>query len=125
MRELSFGGQRSGRRGLARGEPHDAAEPLGLGRARRRPAAYGRTAAVAKQPSDSWPSGEKVEGRLLRIDDFLVTVALEDGTARTIRRDGDVPAVVVTNPLAGHQALLAILTDKDMHDVTAYLATLK
>jgi cytochrome c oxidase cbb3-type subunit 3 len=73
----------------------------------------------------TWPSGEKVEGRLLRIDDFLVTVALEDGTARTIRRDGDVPAVVVTNPLAGHQALLAILTDKDMHDVTAYLATLK
>ncbi len=73
----------------------------------------------------TWPSGEKVEGRLLRIDDFLVTVALEDGTARTIRRDGDVPAVVVTDPLAGHQALLSILTDKDMHDVTAYLATLK
>ena len=44
---------------------------------------------------------------------------------RTIRREGDVPAVVVTDPLAGHQALLAVLTDRDMHDVTAYLATLK
>ena len=73
----------------------------------------------------TWPSGEKIEGRLMRIDDFLVTVALEDGTSRTIRREGDVPAVVVTDPLAGHQALLSILTDKDMHDVTAFLVTLK
>jgi cytochrome c oxidase cbb3-type subunit 3 len=73
----------------------------------------------------TFPSGEKVEGRLVRLDDFLVTVALEDGTSRTIRRDGDVPAVEVNDPLAGHRALLGILTDKDMHDVTAYLATLK
>jgi cytochrome c oxidase cbb3-type subunit 3 len=27
--------------------------------------------------------------------------------------------------LAGHRALLAKLTDKDMHDLTAYLVTLK
>ena len=73
----------------------------------------------------TWPSGETIEGRLVRLDDFLVTVALADGTSRTVRRDGDVPAVTVNDPLAGHQALLAILTDKDMHDVTAYLATLK
>ncbi len=73
----------------------------------------------------SLPSGEKVEGRLVRIDDFLVTVAAADGTARTFRRNGDVPLVEVKNPLEGHQALLSILTDATMHDVTAYLATLK
>src|SRR5947209_7599483 len=39
------------------------------------------------------PSGESVEGRLIRIDDFLVTVGLADGAVRTFRRDGDVPKV--------------------------------
>lgn len=71
------------------------------------------------------PSGEKVEGRLLRIDDFLVTVAQADGTTRSFRRNGDQPAVQITDPLAEHLALLAVYTDKNMHDVTAYLATLK
>ena len=71
------------------------------------------------------PSGEKVEGRLLRLDDFLVTVAQADGTPRTFRRDGDVPKVEIRDPLEGHRELLAVLTDANMHDVTAYLATLK
>ena len=71
------------------------------------------------------PSGEKVEGRLLRIDDFLVTVGLADGTTRTFRRDGDVPTVEIKDPLEGHRDLLLVLTDANMHDVTAYLATLK
>ncbi len=72
-----------------------------------------------------FPSGEKVEGRLMRLDDFLVAIALADDTVRTIRRDGDVPTVEVKDPLDGHRALLSILTDANMHDVTAYLATLK
>ena len=38
---------------------------------------------------------------------------------------GDTPKVELKDPLAGHKALLAELTDKDMHDVTAYLAGLK
>jgi cytochrome c oxidase cbb3-type subunit 3 len=71
------------------------------------------------------PSGEKVEGRLLRIDDFLVSIALPDETVRSFRRDGDRPRVDITDPLAGHKALLTVLTDKDMHDVTAFLATMK
>jgi cytochrome c oxidase cbb3-type subunit 3 len=71
------------------------------------------------------PSGEKVQGRLLRIDDFLVTLALADETIRSFRRDGDRPKVEIHDPLAGHKALLGVLTDKDMHDVTAFLATLK
>ena len=71
------------------------------------------------------PGGEKVTGRLLRIDDFLISVALPDDTVRTFRRDGEQPKVQIDDPLAGHKALLGVLTDKDMHDVTAYLATLK
>jgi cytochrome c oxidase cbb3-type subunit 3 len=69
--------------------------------------------------------GETVEGRLLRIDDFLVTVALADGTIRTIARNGNTPKVEVRDPMKGHHDLLSVITDKDMHDVTAYLVTLK
>ena len=71
------------------------------------------------------PSGETVAGVLLRIDNFIVTVGLPDGGFRSFRRRGDVPKVEVHDPMKGHRDLLAILTVKDMHDVTAYLGTLK
>jgi cytochrome c oxidase cbb3-type subunit 3 len=70
-------------------------------------------------------SGEKVAGRLLRIDHFIVSLEQEDGTQRSFRREGDRPKVDITDPLEGHKALLMVLTEKDMHDVTAYLVTLK
>jgi cytochrome c oxidase cbb3-type subunit 3 len=69
--------------------------------------------------------GSKVEGRLVRIDDFYVVVGLENGTTRTIRRSGDTPKVTIDDPLEGHRKLLTAYTDKDIHDVTAYLVTLK
>ena len=71
------------------------------------------------------PSGQKIEGRLERIDDFFVTVTPEGGFQRTFRRDGDVPKVEIRDPLEAHKNLLTVYTDKDIHDVTAYLATLK
>jgi cytochrome c oxidase cbb3-type subunit 3 len=73
----------------------------------------------------TWPSGEKVTGQVVRLDNFLVAIAQADGTTRTIRRTGDVPRVDITDPLEGHRALLGVLTDTNMHDVTAYLVTLK
>ena len=69
--------------------------------------------------------GQKVEGRLDRIDDFLVTITLDDGSQKTFRRSGNTPSIQITDPLAGHKALWIKLTDKDIHDVTAYLVTLK
>ena len=71
------------------------------------------------------PSGEKVEGALVRYDDFLVTLTDAEGNTRTFRRDGDRPKVEIRDPYEGHRALLAVYTDKDIHDVTAYLVTLK
>jgi cytochrome c oxidase cbb3-type subunit 3 len=71
------------------------------------------------------PSGPKVEGRLGRIDDFLVIVNFEDGTSRSFRRNGDVPKVEVRDPRDAHRKLLPTYTDSDIHDVTAYLVTLK
>ena len=71
------------------------------------------------------PSGETVDGRVVRIDDFLVTIELADATVRTFRREGDVPQVEVHDPTKAHRDLLSVYTDQNMHDVTAYLVTLK
>lgn len=71
------------------------------------------------------PSGESVSGKLLHIDDFLVVLQLPDGTEHSYERQGDTPKVVVHDPMQGHRDLLTQYTDKDIHDVTAYLVTLK
>jgi len=68
---------------------------------------------------------QKVEGRLVRIDDFLVTLVDADGNNRTFVRDGDRPKVDVHDPLEPHIQLLPKYTDKEIHDITAYLVTLK
>jgi len=70
-------------------------------------------------------NGDKVEGVLIRKDDFIVTLTQADGTRRSIARDGDSPKVEVHDPNQAHKKLVPTLTDKDMHDVTAYLATVK
>ena len=70
-------------------------------------------------------SGQKVEGTLVRLDDFYVVVELADGTQRTFRREGSDPTVDVRDPLEPHIQLLPAYTDRDIHNVTAYLATLK
>jgi cytochrome c oxidase cbb3-type subunit 3 len=70
-------------------------------------------------------NGQRIEGRLERIDDFALTLTQADGTQRTFRRTGNVPQVQIRDPLAGHKQLLPKYTDSDIHDVTAYLVTLK
>ena len=70
-------------------------------------------------------SGKKVEGRLVRIDDFIVTLADTDGLQHTFRRDGDRPKVEIHDPLEPHKKLLTKYTDADIHNLTSYLVTLK
>jgi len=69
--------------------------------------------------------GQTVEGRLELIDDFIVSVQQADGTVRTFTRHGATHKVDIHDPLEGHKKLLVKYTDKDIHDVTAYLVTLK
>ena len=71
------------------------------------------------------PSGEGVTGRLARLDDFIVVLTDASGRPRSFSRRGPVPNVEISNPLERHLQLLSIYTDKDIHDVTAYLTTLK
>ena len=73
----------------------------------------------------TFASGEIITGELLHIDDFLVSIKLPDDSIRSFRRNGDDPKVEISDPLEAHRALLHEYTDKDIHDVTAYLVTLK
>jgi cytochrome c oxidase cbb3-type subunit III len=70
-------------------------------------------------------SGQTVEGRLERIDDFTVVLTQADGVHRSFRRTDAGPKVEVHDPLEPHRAMLPHYTDKDIHDVTAYLASVK
>jgi cytochrome c oxidase cbb3-type subunit 3 len=68
---------------------------------------------------------QKFEGRVERIDDFIVTLVDAGGTSRTCIREGSTPQVEVHDPLRSHKDLLPLYTDKDIHNVTAYLATIR
>jgi cytochrome c oxidase cbb3-type subunit III len=70
-------------------------------------------------------NGQKKDGRLGRIDDFIVTLTQADGTTRSFRRDGGSPQIEVHDPLQPHKELLRVYSDKDIHDVTAYLVTIR
>lgn len=72
------------------------------------------------------PSGESASGGLVRLTDFDVTLYdTAAGRVRSFLRTGDVPKVVVTDPLQAHLDHLPKWTDTDMHNMTAYLASLK
>jgi cytochrome c oxidase cbb3-type subunit 3 len=71
-------------------------------------------------------NGESSSGALDRIDDF--TVSLRDGSGQFhsfAREDADNPKVEVHDPLKAHSDLLRQYTDADIHNITAYLVTLK
>jgi cytochrome c oxidase cbb3-type subunit III len=70
-------------------------------------------------------SGEKISGSPIRVTDFDVTLRLADGSTKTWARNHGVPKVEVTDPLQAHIEIMMKLTDTDMHNLTAYLATLK
>lgn len=72
------------------------------------------------------PSGEIYSGVLTRIDDFSVALTEDSGEYRSWVYD-DVKGirVEVHNPLEQHLKLLRQYTDADMHNILAYLETLK
>ena len=61
---------------------------------------------------------------LVEQSDFFVTLRLADGAVRAVRRTPGMK-VVLTNPLQAHIDLLEVITDKQMHDLVAYLESLK
>lgn len=71
------------------------------------------------------PNGAPVTGTLDRVDDFSVSLRDSAGEYRSFLREGDVPKVAITDPLRPHTDLLRKYTDADIHNMTAYLVSLK
>ena len=71
------------------------------------------------------PSGQVVNGRLVDVNDFSVTLVDGSGVRRTYERDNEIPKVEITDPYQAHLDNFLKMTDKHMHDLTAYLVTLK
>ena len=69
------------------------------------------------------PSGEKVTGTIKRLDDFDVSIYESSGNYRSWPRDR--VQVEIPDPLAAHREWLDKYTDADVHNITAYLVTLK
>jgi mono/diheme cytochrome c family protein len=70
------------------------------------------------------PSGQSVKGKLEYLDEFTVSLVDTAGAYHTWPRDRT-KSVEVVDPLAAHKAMLPVYTDKDIHDLLAYLVTLK
>ena len=71
------------------------------------------------------PSGETVEGVVERLSDFLLVLTDPACRHRSFSRQGENPVIELDDPMAGHRQMLPRYTDTDIHNVTAYLATLK
>ncbi|MBV9760751.1 MAG: c-type cytochrome [Acidobacteriaceae bacterium] len=67
--------------------------------------------------------GRKFEGRLVQDDEFNIGIVCQDGWYRSWPRDEI--EVEIRDPLRAHRDLTAKYTDEDLHNVFAYLETLK
>jgi cytochrome c oxidase cbb3-type subunit III len=86
------------------------------------PAAQPPTAVTAKV---TLKSGEVVDGFPVSIDDWQITVRLPSGQLRSFLRDSDWPKYETHNPLQAHVDLQFKYTDADIHNLAAWLRTLK
>jgi cytochrome c oxidase cbb3-type subunit III len=69
------------------------------------------------------PSGQKIAGSIRRMTDFDVSLTDANGEYHSWPRDR--VTVQTEDKLAGHRALLPKYSDADIHNLTAYLVTLK
>ena len=70
-------------------------------------------------------NGQKISGTLDRVDDFNVSLHDSSGVYHSFTRESATPKVEINDPLKSHVDLLGKYTDPDIHNVTAYLVTLK
>src|SRR6185312_14404487 len=75
------------------------------------------------------PNGATFEGRSIRKDDYIVILMLADGTRKSIPLDvTPAPKVEMKDPQAAHKKMAMAMDDpdnKNLHDITAFLWTLK
>ena len=89
------------------------------------PGGRGRGAAV-RRPAVATirlPSGQTITGKLAYRDEFTIAITDAEGYYRSFPTRG--ATITVDNPLDAHIALIPKYTNDDMHNVLAYLQTLK
>jgi cytochrome c oxidase cbb3-type subunit 3 len=70
-------------------------------------------------------NGQKFEGNLAHMDAFDVALKGSDGIYRSFPINGAQPKIEVHNPLQPHLDMLPTWKDSDIHNLTAYLVTVK
>ena len=83
----------------------------------------GRAAARPQKVTVTLPSGQSISGTLKQMDDINISLYDASGNYRSWAREG--LKVDIEDRLAAHRQLLDKYTDADMHNLTAYLVTLK
>lgn len=71
------------------------------------------------------PNNDKVDGQLNAIDDFSVSLTDASGYFHTFPLGSAGTKVEIHNPTEVHMDMWKTLTDTEIHDLTAYLVTLK
>jgi cytochrome c oxidase cbb3-type subunit III len=79
---------------------------------------------VPLKASATLPNGQRVSGTVTSLSDYSVTFVDANGARHTVNRT-ETAKVEITDPLQAHLDRMKLLTDKQMHDLTAYLAGLK
>ncbi len=112
----------------SRSEPKMIQNLIVSGGGGRRRRSAGAAPAVKAPPTTvtvTLPSGQRVQGELDHLSAFVVALREPDGTYRSFARHDSIPKVVVADPLQWHIDRLPQWRDADIHDLTAYLVTLK
>jgi cytochrome c oxidase cbb3-type subunit 3 len=73
----------------------------------------------------TYKDGRTVKGYLSSVSDFKVVIRDDNGTETVIPRVDGEPRVALTDRLQPHLDLMAKYSDNDIHNLTAYLVTLK
>lgn len=100
--------------GFGRNNPVDIQQRLMFPRLRK------KTLTITVTPAN----GAAITGTPLHIDDFSVSLRDDKGEYHSWKRTASLK-VVKNNPLQAHVELLDKISDKNMHDIVAYLETLK
>lgn len=79
---------------------------------------------LATTATVTMPGGATIAGRVTQVSDFRISLVDRAGQTHVIDR-GPRVEVQMQDPLAAHQEMIMTLTNDDMHNVTAHLATLK
>jgi cytochrome c oxidase cbb3-type subunit III len=87
------------------------------------PERYGHPS-LAVTATVTLPDGGTIRGTVMQVSDFCITLVDGAGRTHTIAR-GPRVSVQMKDPLAAHEAIIMHLHNEDMHNITAYLETLK